>query len=151
MLVRPETLKGALEQRGSTTVAHNCRSPSISKNNTLSAALCRARYLLCASAKHPASTCSRLSTASPHSLQRVSSNGLVRVLYVVWTLVGSICSYNSIIPAMVWAGALGHSLSQPKHPCTFRSSSFHLLVKYFPCHFSPRILSSNCCLELCFR
>ena len=52
---------------------------------------------------------------------------------------------------MVWVGALGHSLSQLKHPCTFRSSSFHLLVKYFPCHFSPRILSSSCCLELCFR
>ena len=29
---------------------------------------------------------------------------------------------------MVWVGALGHSLSQSKHPCTFRSSSFHLLV-----------------------
>ena len=65
------------------TPSHNCGSRSISNNNTLSAALCRARYLLCASAKHPVSTCSRLSTASPHSLQRVSSDWLVRVLYVL--------------------------------------------------------------------
>ena len=38
------------------------------------------QVLTCASTKHPASTCSRLSTASPHSLQRLLSDGLVRVL-----------------------------------------------------------------------
>ena len=106
-----------------------------SKNRIFKAVLCLEGYLFCARAGQPAKTWGTLSGNLPHNLQRTSLSGVVRTFWLVYNLVGNVCSYNS--NSTPWA-------TIEKHPFMLRSSSSHLFVISFPSHFWSLITLKSC-------
>ena len=80
-----------------------------SKKSILSAPLCLDRYFVCANVLQLDSTCAIDSCAFPHILHLTSDSSLDLVFLALYSFVGSSCSWNSLIPAIVCVGAVFQS------------------------------------------
>ena len=112
------------------------------EKSILSAALCRDKYFVCARTLHPDRTWATDSWALPHILHFWSGSSVVLVFLELYSLVGSSCSYSSIIPAIVCVGEARHSVIQEKHSPSSFSSSQRTVIS-FPCHFFSLVSSKR--------
>ena len=111
------------------------------KNRIFRTPLCLARYLPCASALQPDTTCARLSCSFPHNPHLTSIVVSVPVLFWWYSFVGSIWLYSSKMPAIVCEGASLYLWSQLQLKQFTWSSSTHRSLKNFPCQCWSRIAS----------